>query len=326
MTTAEKDYTAVEHMVMALMFAIGKFKPYLLPKKFVILTLEENFPLVLQHMDVSARISKWLVRLQEFEYTAQVENSTRASLAGLLTHRCYEKKLKVKPTMVKVEEEVSKLGEAHLLYFDGAYKRKVDKAAVGVVIYDEEGRKVFGKGLMLENVHSKNEAEYAALSLGLEWCLNLGIKRLNAFGDALLLVKQVHGTWAYKNQGLVVQLCRVKELLKRFEVAHLLHVPRKDNQEADTLAKVEPDAKGEIVGGYNCEEQDPKVELHVEKEGVLEKDSLDNEDQAKNCPSSMKDNEVLARDTGPSILQTIQMMQRERKRRMTSVNSGFVFS
>ncbi|MCO5560375.1 hypothetical protein L7F22_013989 [Adiantum nelumboides] len=138
--------------------------------------------------------------------------------------------------MVKVEEEVSKLGEAHSLYCDGAYKRKVDKAAMGVVIYDEEDRKVFGKGLMLENVHSNNEAEYAALSLGLEWCLNLGIKCLNAFGDALLLVKQVHGTWACRNQGLVVQLRRVKELLKRFvEVAHLLHIPRKDNQEADAL-------------------------------------------------------------------------------------------
>ncbi|MCO5562091.1 hypothetical protein L7F22_015717 [Adiantum nelumboides] len=204
MTTAEKDYTMVEHMVMALMFAVGKFRPYLLPKKFVILTL--------------------------------VEKSTRASLAGLLTHRCYEKKLKVKPTMVKVEEEVSKFGEAHSLYFDDAYKRKVDKAVVGVVIYDEEGRKVFGKGLMLENVHSNNEPEYAALSLGLEWCLNLGIKRLNAFGDALLLVKQVHGTWACRNQGLAVQLRRVKELLERFEVADLLHVPRKDNQEADALA------------------------------------------------------------------------------------------
>ncbi|MCO5578874.1 hypothetical protein L7F22_032721 [Adiantum nelumboides] len=236
MTTAEKDYTAVEHMVMALMFAVGKFRPYLLPKKFVILTLEENFPLVLQHMDVSARISKWLVRLQEFEYTMQVKNSTWASLAGLLTHRCYEKKLKVNPAMVKVEEEVSKLGEAHSLYFDGAHKRKVDKAAVGVVIYDEEGRKVFAEGLMLENVHSNNEAEYAALSLGLEWCLNLRIMRLNAFGDALLFVKQVLGTWACRNQGLVVRLRRVKELLKRFEVACLLHVPRKDNQEADALA------------------------------------------------------------------------------------------
>ncbi|MCO5608679.1 hypothetical protein L7F22_062893 [Adiantum nelumboides] len=231
MTTVEKDYTAMEHMVMALMFAVGKFRSYILPRKFVILTLEENFPLVLQHMDVSARISKWLMRIQEFEYTMQVENS----IASLLTHRCYENKLKVKSTMVKVEEKVSKLSEAHSLYFDGAYKRKEDKAAMGVVIYDEEGRKVFGKGLMLENVHSNNEAEYVALSSGLEWRLNLGIKLLNAFVDALLLVKQVHGTWACRNQGLVVQLRRVKEPLKRFEVAHMLHVPRKDNQEADAL-------------------------------------------------------------------------------------------
>ncbi|MCO5592497.1 hypothetical protein L7F22_046500 [Adiantum nelumboides] len=187
-------------------------------------------------MDVSAHISKWLVYLQEFEYTVQVESSTWASLAGLLTNMCYEKKLKVKLTMVKVEEEVSKLSESHSLYFDGAYKRKVDKAVVGVVIYDDEGGKVFGKGIMPKNDHSNNEAEYAALSLGLEWCLNLGIKCLNTFRDARLLVKQVRGTWACRNQGLVVQLRRVKELLKRFEVACLLHVPRKDNEEADTLA------------------------------------------------------------------------------------------
>ncbi|MCO5571387.1 hypothetical protein L7F22_025127 [Adiantum nelumboides] len=143
---------------------------------------------------------------------------------------------KVKPAMVKEEEEVAKLAEAHSLYFDGAYKRKVDKVAVGLVIYDEEGKNVFGKRLMLEIVHSNNESEYAALSLGLEWCLNLGIKHLNAFGAALLLVKQVHGTWACRNQGLVVQLRRVKELLKGFEEACFLHVPRKDNQEADALA------------------------------------------------------------------------------------------
>ncbi|MCO5563782.1 hypothetical protein L7F22_017430 [Adiantum nelumboides] len=237
MTIAEKDYTAMEHVVMALMFAVGKFRSYFLPKKFIILTLEEKFPLVLQLLDVSTRISKWLVHLQEFEYIVQVESSTRASLSGLLTHRCYEKKLKVKSAMVKVEEKASKFSEAHSLYFDGTYKRKVDKATVGVVIYDKESTKVFCKGLMLENVHSNNEAEYAALSLGLEWCLNIGVKRLNAFGDVLLLVKKVHGTWACRNQGLVVQLHRVKELLKRFEVAHLLHVPRKDNQEADALAR-----------------------------------------------------------------------------------------
>ncbi|MCO5574642.1 hypothetical protein L7F22_028431 [Adiantum nelumboides] len=61
MTSLEKDYTVIEQMVMALMFVVGRFRSYLLPNKFVILTIEDTFPLVLQHMDVSARISKWIV-------------------------------------------------------------------------------------------------------------------------------------------------------------------------------------------------------------------------------------------------------------------------
>ncbi|MCO5606824.1 hypothetical protein L7F22_061015 [Adiantum nelumboides] len=91
------------------------------------------------------------------------------------------------------------------------------------------------------------------------------------------------------------------------------------DEKEDVLDK---DDEVEIVGGYNCEEQDPKVEVHVEKKVVLEKYIPENGDQAENFPSSMKDSEVSARDTNPSILQTIQMMQRERKRKMTVVISA----
>ena len=66
MTMGEKKYTPIEKMVLALMFAVGKFRSYLLPKKFTIITMEETFPHVLQYMDVLARISKWLVQLQEY--------------------------------------------------------------------------------------------------------------------------------------------------------------------------------------------------------------------------------------------------------------------
>ncbi|MCO5611128.1 hypothetical protein L7F22_065378 [Adiantum nelumboides] len=191
MTPLEKDYTMIEKMVMALMFAVERFRSYLLRNKFVILTVEDTFPLVLQHMDVSASISKWLVRLQEFKYIVQVESSTRANLAGMLTHRCYERKVKVKAPRPEPVEVQAKLCGAHSLYFDGAYKRKVDKASVGISIQDEDGQKVFGKALLVETPHSNNEAEYAALALGLEWCVGMGIKRLNVFGDALLLIKQV---------------------------------------------------------------------------------------------------------------------------------------
>ncbi|MCO5582485.1 hypothetical protein L7F22_036381 [Adiantum nelumboides] len=217
MTPLEKDYIVIEQMVMALMFAVGRFKSYLWPRKFVVLTMEYTFPLVLQHMNVSAHIYKLLVQLQEFEYTVQVESSTQASLLGMLTHRCYERKVKAKPLGPEPVEVEEKPSGAHSLYFDGAYKRKVDKASVGISIQDENGHKVFGKGLLKENTHSSNEAEYVALVLGLEWSVSMGIKRLNVFGDALLLIKYVQGTWACRNQSLVPRLRRIKELMKRFK-------------------------------------------------------------------------------------------------------------
>ena len=92
MKPTEKAYTDVEKMVLALMFATQRFRAYLLPRHFVIITMEDTFPHVLQHMDVSARISKWIVRLQEFDYIVMVEESTRAALAGILTHQYQEKK------------------------------------------------------------------------------------------------------------------------------------------------------------------------------------------------------------------------------------------
>ena len=91
----------------------------MLPKKFVILTLDKAFPINLQHVDVSPRIAKWVLRLQEFEYAVQVESSTRVSLAGILTHHTFEKKIKssmpTPPPLVEVELEL-----ANHIFFDGA--------------------------------------------------------------------------------------------------------------------------------------------------------------------------------------------------------------
>ncbi|MCO5548479.1 hypothetical protein L7F22_001938 [Adiantum nelumboides] len=197
------------------------------------------------------KVNEGLARLQSLGGQLNVDKCHIAeSQVTLLGHVVSSRGIEADPgkvqALVKVKaprpepiEVQAKLSGAHSLYFDGAYKRKVDKASMGISIQDEDGQKVFGKGLLVENTHSNNEAQYAALALGLEWCVSMGIKRLNVFGDALLLIKQVHGTWACRNQSLVPRLRRVKELMKRFEAIQLYHVPRKENQEADALASAQ---------------------------------------------------------------------------------------
>ncbi|MCO5611300.1 hypothetical protein L7F22_065552 [Adiantum nelumboides] len=160
----EKGYTPVEQMVLALMFATQKFRPYLLSKKFVILTVEEVFPYVLQHMDVSSRISKWLIRLQEFEYTVQVESSIEASLVGILTHCHFEKKVKPQGEEVLPSSKPVRLEEAHSLYFDGTYKRNINKATAGIVVFSEEGEKIFSTTVEIHHVPRMENQEADALA------------------------------------------------------------------------------------------------------------------------------------------------------------------
>ena len=74
---------------------------------------------------------------------------------------------------------------------DKTYQKKEGRAIVGVVILNPLGEKVMERGVLLQDVHSNNEAEYAILILGLEWCLANGITCLNVYRDSMLIVKHI---------------------------------------------------------------------------------------------------------------------------------------
>ncbi|MCO5595630.1 hypothetical protein L7F22_049675 [Adiantum nelumboides] len=194
-----------------------------------------------------------------------------------------------KETPIYIVDDVRKknlFGPSSLTELDTVYNIVVSKHSFALSEYNEAFKKL---ELLQEDVHQNEGA-------------NLLVDKLRGQlkdADAALLKAE--------DSINVVDAMHVEELKNTIDKLSL---------DTPNIAKAKPDAKVEIVGGYNCEEQDPKLEVHVEKEGVLEKDSLENGDQAENCPS-MKDNKVSVTDTSPSILQIIQMIQRERKRRMT---------
>ncbi|MCO5603541.1 hypothetical protein L7F22_057692 [Adiantum nelumboides] len=136
---------------------------------------QENHSLIQDLMDAHGQLTRKegqcheLIRkekkMQEQLKYEKVERSTRASLGGILTHRYFEKKVKPQHEEVLPSREPVKLEEVHSLYFDGAYKRIIDKSAAGVVVFDEEGEKIFSTSELLKNSHSNNKAKYAALVL-----------------------------------------------------------------------------------------------------------------------------------------------------------------
>ncbi|MCO5557327.1 hypothetical protein L7F22_010888 [Adiantum nelumboides] len=68
-------------------------------------------------------------------------------------------------------------------------------------------------------------------------CVSQKIRHLMVKGDALLIVKQILGIWACKNERLREKVQAIRRLFNQFEEVQLYHIPRRQNEVADLLAQ-----------------------------------------------------------------------------------------
>ncbi|MCO5567827.1 hypothetical protein L7F22_021523 [Adiantum nelumboides] len=156
---------------------------------------------------------------------------------GILTYRLHEKVIKVPNVKPLPPPPPKVLSNAYTLFFDGAFRRATGKAGGGLVLVNPEGEVVMKEQVTLDGSTSNNEAEYDILISGLKICLAQKIQRLMVKGDALLIVKQILGIWACKNERLKTKVTSIRKLFSQFEEVQLYHIPRKENEDADLLAQ-----------------------------------------------------------------------------------------
>ncbi|XP_076917408.1 uncharacterized protein LOC143577466 [Bidens hawaiensis] len=100
---------------------------------------------------------------------------------------------------------------------------------------------------------TNNEAEYEALLAGLRIARGLRVRRVQAHVDSLLVANQVGGTYDAKDPKMKEYLKVTHELMKDFEEAEVIHIPRGSNKKADALSKL-------AVVAFNHLEKEVKVE------------------------------------------------------------------
>jgi len=121
-----------------------------------------------------------------------------------------------------------------IIHSDGGSRGNPGDAALGVVLADEQGRVLKEISEYLGRT-TNNVAEYKALIRGLEEAQRLGATEVQVFADSELMVNQLLGVYAVKNQGLKPLFRQAQELKAYFNKITFSHVPRAQNKAADRL-------------------------------------------------------------------------------------------
>ena len=110
-------------------------------------------------------------------------------------------------------------------------------SGAGVIIIDPNKVKIC-YALQFGFKASNNEAEYEAIIAGLRMSKALGAKRVHVKSDSQLVVSQITAQYQAKEENMKGYLRKTRELMSQFCEVKVERVPRLENSEADTLAKM----------------------------------------------------------------------------------------
>ena len=232
---AEQNYTPIEKVCLALVFTVQKLRHYLLSHSITLISKADPLRYLMSKPVPSGRLAKWSLLLSEFEikYVSQKAIKGQA-LADFLAAHPVPDNMEL-PSNLPDEEVFSTYISQWQLYFDGAARKK--GAGAGIVFITPCGG-LIPYSFSLMELCSNNAAEYEALIIGLEIALELHVDCLQAYGDSQLIVKQMNGQYAVKNENLTLYHERAKHLVSQFQEINIAHIPRSENNKADALAKL----------------------------------------------------------------------------------------
>jgi ribonuclease HI len=187
---------------------------------------------------LSSRIARWQVLLSEYNIVYMTRKAVKGS--AIVDHLADNAVEDYEPLDFDFPDEnvLSIVGEEEkkdwwTMFFDGAVN--VYGNGVGAVIISPD-QKQYPVSVKLYFECTNNTAEYEAYILGLEVVLELKIRKIDVYGDSMLIICQVKGEWQTKEEKLRPYQEYLSALSEEFEEIRFTHLGREGNHFADALA------------------------------------------------------------------------------------------
>lgn len=129
------------------------------------------------------------------------------------------------------------------LFSDGAARGNPGPAAAGAIIQNLKKEEVAAISQFLGKA-TNNQAEYAAVILGLKKALEFNPTEIQIFLDSKLVAEQLAGRWKIKDLELKKFAEKAHALLAQFQKWEIAYIPRAQNKKADSLANQALDSHG----------------------------------------------------------------------------------
>ena len=224
---AEERYPRMEKLILALVTAAQKLRPYFQAHTIEVPT---KYPMkqVLHKPEVSGRLMKWAIEISEFN----IRYKPKTAIKGQVLADFVMEFAPIEPDETTQAEDDLPIWK---LSVDGA--SNAQGSGAGLILTSPEGIDV-EYALRFGFCASNNEAEYEAVIAGLNLAHSLEVDQLVVYSDSQLVVIQIEDTYEAKSETMVLYLQKVRNLLKKFVLVQVKHVPRAENSRADTLAKL----------------------------------------------------------------------------------------
>ena len=97
------------------------------------------------------------------------------------------------------------------------------------------------------------------------------VDRLEVCSDSQLVVRQIEDTYEAKSETMILYLKKVRDLLKKFVLVQIRHIPRSENFRADVLAKLATASQEDLSSLTPVEYlAEPSIDLYGEEVASIE--------------------------------------------------------
>ncbi|XP_027157746.1 uncharacterized protein LOC113759379 [Coffea eugenioides] len=227
----ETRYSQAEKLVLALIHAAHKLKPYFLAHHICLRT-DQPFRQVLSRPEAFGRLTKWAIEMGEYDLSYESRAAIKAqALANFLAELTFDGMKEATQNTTPATTEPQRW----ILHVDGSSNS--EGSGAGLLLENPQGE-ICSYALRFDFAVSNNEAEYETVIVGLQLARKLGAAHILVYSDSQLVVCQILGEYETREEVMHRYVSKVLQLVAHFESFEIQRIPRSQNRRADALSRL----------------------------------------------------------------------------------------